>query len=195
MDEKSETIEGVDVASGSSEPGSESSNEMNPLEKEVAAAKAEAMEMRDSWNRERAEFMNYKKRMMAEMGRVKAHAVKSFVTNLLPVLDNLGQVVNATSDDPAVKNYVAGVEMIRAEFVNVLSRENIKSVRPLGQTFDPMTMEAIALEEKEGIEKDQVVEVYQDGYVITVDQAEELLRPARVKVAKAKAAAAAGENS
>lgn len=194
-----ETLEGVDVAPGSEAPGSEAPAQDGPVsgdfQKELDAARNEAAEMRDSWNRERAEFMNYKKRMMAEMGRVKSHSVKTFVTGLLPVLDNLTQVVQTKSDDPAVKNYVQGVEMIRSEFMNVLSRENIKSVRPVGAPFDPMSMEAIAMEEREGIEKDEVVEVYQDGFVMTVDSNEEIMRPARVKVARAKAGANSGTES
>jgi molecular chaperone GrpE len=193
-----DTLEGVDVAPGSAVEPEEIQkpvSEANGMEKELEAAKAEAAEMRDSWNRERAEFMNYKKRMMTEMGRVKAHAVKAFVTGLLPVLDNLTQVVQTKSEDAVVKSYVQGVEMIRSEFLNVLSRENIKSVRPVGAPFDPMSMEAIALEEREGLEKDEVAEVYQDGFVMTVDSHEEILRPARVKVARAKAASTAGGES
>lgn len=190
-----DTLEGVDVAPGSAvepEEVQKPAPETGGLDKDLEAARAEALEMRDSWNRERAEFMNYKKRMMAEMGRVRAHAVKTFVTGLLPVLDNLTQVVQTKSEDAAVKNYVQGVEMIRSEFLNVLARENIKSVRPVGAAFDPMCMEAIALEEREGLEKDEVAEVYQDGFVMTVDSHEEILRPARVKVARAKAASTAG---
>ncbi len=190
-----DTLEGVDVAPGSAiEPDEvqKPAAEAAGMDKELEAARAEAAEMRDSWNRERAEFMNYKKRMMAEMGRVKAHAVKTFVTGLLPVLDNLTQVVQTKSEDAAVKSYVQGVEMIRSEFLSVLSRENIKSVRPVGAPFDPMCMEAIALEEREGLEKDEVAEVYQDGFVMTVDSHEEILRPARVKVARAKGASTAG---
>ncbi|HMX58808.1 MAG TPA: nucleotide exchange factor GrpE, partial [Leptospiraceae bacterium] len=157
-----ETLEGVDVAAGSPDQKEQPASESGSVNLELEKAKAEAMDMRDSWNRERAEFQNYKKRMIHEMGRARSQAVKSFVSGLLPVIDNLNQVLLAKSEDPAVKNFVIGVEMIRSEFLKVLNKENIQSFRPLDQAFDPMRMEAVALDESESVDSPKVVEVYED---------------------------------
>lgn len=173
-------LEGVDVAPGSlDEP-----DQVKSADSELELARNEARDMRDSWNRERAEFLNYKKRTNAELGRVRSQAVKGFVSGLLPVLDNLNQVLMSKSTDPAVVSYVQGVEMIRAEFMNVLSRENIQSVRPVDEAFDPMRMEAIAVEETDAVDREKVIEVYQDGFVMSIDGNVEVLRPARVRVAR-----------
>ncbi|MCE9599111.1 MAG: nucleotide exchange factor GrpE [Spirochaetia bacterium] len=175
-------LEGVDVAPGSLEVEPEQS--ANTGDAELEQARHEAREMRDSWNRERAEFLNFKKRTNVEMGRARSHAIKGFVSGLLPVLDNLNQVLMIKSTDPALVGYVQGVEMIRAEFLGVLARENIQSIRPLDETFDPMRMEAIAVEETDTVDREKVIEVYQDGYIITIDGNVEVLRPARVRVAR-----------
>jgi molecular chaperone GrpE len=194
--QKEETLEGVDVAAGSPDQKEQPASESGSVNLELEKAKAEAMDMRDSWNRERAEFQNYKKRMIHEMGRARSQAVKSFVSGLLPVIDNLNQVLLAKSEDPAVKNFVIGVEMIRSEFLKVLNKENIQSFRPLDQAFDPMRMEAVALDESESVDSPKVVEVYEDGYSLTIDGQEELLRPARVRVLKpAKKKEEANENA
>ncbi|MBL8020173.1 MAG: nucleotide exchange factor GrpE [Leptospirales bacterium] len=193
---KESILEGVDVAPGSVEAEPEPSSKGS--DSELEQARNEAREMRDSWNRERAEFLNFKKRTSVEMGRVRSHAVKGFVSGLLPVLDNLNQVLMTKSTDPAVVGYVQGVEMIRAEFINVLARENIQSVRPVDEAFDPMRMEAIAVEETDTVDREKVVEVYQDGFVMSIDGNVEVLRPARVRVArpaKKNEAGAQNENS
>ncbi|HNN61351.1 MAG TPA: nucleotide exchange factor GrpE, partial [Leptospiraceae bacterium] len=78
--QKEETLEGVDVAAGSPDQKEQPASESAGVNLELEKAKAEAMDMRDSWNRERAEFQNYKKRMIHEMGRARSQAVKSFVS-------------------------------------------------------------------------------------------------------------------
>lgn len=174
----SENGENLDGEGSEPEQGSMSSDDLSK-------AKQEIQELKDSWMRERAEFANYKKRTAQEQIRLKNNVVGNFVKNLLPVLDNLERVLQADSTDPAVKNFVIGVEMIQTEFQGVLEREGIKPEKPEGEAFDPISMEAIAMEDVEGLEKETVLEVYQAGYFINLDGGEkQVLRPARVKVGK-----------
>lgn len=152
-----------------------------------AALRAELEETKLNWARERADFSNYRKRMIEEVGRARQSGIGNFVKGLVPVVDNLDLVLAAPADDPAVKNFVIGVEMIRTEFLSVLARENIKPAVSVDDPFDPHMMEAVELEEREGLEGDRVLHVYKKAYVFQPESGDrQVLRPAAVRVGRAK---------
>lgn len=175
-------IEGVDFAPGKDikKPSAE-----EELKKNLEAAKKEIEELKEGWSRERAEFLNYKKRSAQDMAKNRVYMIAKFVGSLLPVIDNLDRVLLTPSEDPALKSFISGVEMIRADFLSVLEKENIKAVNPANDPFDPFSMEAIALEERENLQTDTVIEVYQSGYILEYGEGErQVIRPARVRVGK-----------
>lgn len=177
-EQSAEAKESVDEASRSVSGETGIDDELEKLRKEAA-------DMKDAWSRERAEFMNFKKRVSQEQARLRIQAVAGFVKELLPVLDNLNRVVSASAEDPALKDFITGVEMIRSEFMSVLEKEKIKRFSPVEEAFDPSVMEAIAMEEQESLSQDTVLEVYQDGFFLESESGgRQVIRPARVKVGK-----------
>ncbi|MCB1138180.1 MAG: nucleotide exchange factor GrpE [Leptospiraceae bacterium] len=184
-DDHSEPVEGqVDETAESA--SSSAGQDMDPL----AKAQKEIQELKDQWTRERAEFVNYRKRTQDELAKSRVFGVVNFVKGLLPVLDNLELVLRSKSDNPEVKNFVTGVEMIRNEFLSVLSREDIKPVVEPGDPFDPTCMEALDLAEDPSATQDTVKQVYEKGWIRETEEGNpQVLRPARVQVAKAVAGA------
>jgi molecular chaperone GrpE len=91
--------------------------------------------------------------------------------------------VNVTEE---TKPFIDGVGMILRDINGILEKENVTKVSPVGQPFDPTTMEAIASDESEEVKEETVTEVYQPGYVFTENNESFALRPARVKVARPK---------
>lgn len=171
---------------------------VNELEAKAAAleeAQKKIQELEDSWRRERADFQNFRKRTQTEKTRIRAEATAGVVHELLAVLDNLDRVLGIQTTNEEVKQYVAGVEMIRQSFLSALEKYRIRPVHPEGQPFDPMTMEAIAIEERGDLQQDTVLEIYQSGYVMEHEDGErQTLRPARVKVGKAGGKGASGSS-
>lgn len=196
--EESKHPEGVDLADGrTAAPESEAAGTEAPAnaesgdgaaaeapaETELEQAQREVAELKDSWNRERADFANFRKRSVAERSRAQGEAVARFTRELLDVMDNLDRVLSIQSDNDEVKNFITGVEMIRTSFVGVFQNHSVKVANPEGEPFNPQTMEAIAREERADLEQDMVVEVYQAGYTIELAPGDvQTLRPARVKV-------------
>ncbi len=156
------------------------------LKEELEKAKQEIVSLKDSWLRERAEFQNYKRRTAAEYAVIKREAVKNFIIKLLNPIDNLERVGTGTNATEEMKPFIDGVGMILREMNGILEKENVVKVSPVGQPFDPTTMEAIASDESEDVTEETVTEVYQPGYVFTENNESFALRPARVKVARPK---------
>ena len=187
---ENETMENITQSEPTGEESQADSEKENSvialLKEELEEAKQKIASLEDSFLRERAEFQNYKRRTAAEYAVIKKEAVKNFIIKLLNPMDNLERVgtgVNATEE---MKPFIDGVGMILREMNGILEKENVVKVSPVGQAFDPTTMEAIASEESDDVKEETVTEVYQAGYVFTENNESFALRPARVKVARPK---------
>lgn len=186
--EETPVVETESIETQKIETGEEESQDPQAdLKQQLEQAQKQVQDLKDSWARERAEFQNYKRRTATEFANVRKQAIQGFVSNLLNPLDNLERVVGGDNQSEEIKPFVDGVKMIRKEFLTVLERENIRKYEPQGEVFDPMTMEAIASEEREGLEDEQVIEVYQSGYqIVTENEQPIIIRPSRVKVGRPK---------
>ncbi len=153
---------------------------------ELDRAKMEIESLKDSWQRERAEFQNYKRRTAQELLNARKESVKRLAEGLLIPLDNMDRVTSIQNPSDEVRAFLDGVRMIQKEFFSVLEKEQIHRLDPKGQSFDPMFMEAIASEESEEVTEEIVSETYQFGFYHQDGENKQSIRPARVKIAKPK---------
>jgi molecular chaperone GrpE len=181
------------------EPGVERSGEKNspedagPKRKSVAkrahhravdpedvlkSAIAEREEFKDKYLRGLAEMDNFRKRMKKEREEFQKYVLTEILLDLLQVYDNLERALKAKTSE-LDKGIVSGVEMIRKQFLDLLKKNQVLEIEALGKTFDPALHEALSKEERAGISKPVVVEVYQKGF----SYHDKLLRPALTKVA------------
>jgi len=164
-------------------------NDAGPtLEERLAAAEAEAAELKDKWLRAVAETENVRRRAQREADDAKKYAVSGFAKELLSVADNLRRAL--TSIDPArvqddvVRSLLAGVEATERELLGAFERHGIRRVDPKGQKFDHNLHQAVFETESPGQPAGTVTEVLQPGWTLH----DRLLRPAMVGVAKGVAA-------
>ncbi|AVQ10586.1 Protein GrpE [Leptospira santarosai] len=156
------------------------------LQTELEAAKKEVESLRDSWARERAEFQNFKRRSAQEFVSIRKEAVKSLVSGFLNPIDNLERVGATQTNSEELKPFVDGVAMILKEFYSVLEKSNVIRFDPKGESFDPMSMEALSSEEGDQYSEETVIDVYQPGYYYKENEDKFTLRPARVRIGKPK---------
>ncbi|MCG6166640.1 nucleotide exchange factor GrpE [Leptospira sp. FAT2] len=158
----------------------------NALQAELEAAKKEVESLKDSWARERAEFQNFKRRSAQEFTSIRKEAVKSLVSGFLNPIDNLERVGSTKEPSEELKPFVDGVAMILKEFYSVLEKSNVVRFDPKGESFDPMSMEALSSEEGDQYSEETVIDVYQPGYYYKENEDKFTLRPARVRIGKPK---------
>lgn len=144
---------------------------------ELAAAKAEAEDLKRKWYSVTAEYENYRKRTARESARRYEEGRADVVCKLFPIADNLERALAACNDEATKK----GISMVTASFQNLLKEEKIETIDPLGCEFDAEECEAImAVEPSEGETSGTVKQVYQKGY----KQNGKVLRYAQVVVIK-----------
>lgn len=144
-------------------------------------AQREAAEHLDDLKRLKAEFENYRKRVLKEQTQLVERASQQLVEKLMPVLDNFELALIAADRTKDYEPLVRGVELVYGELVDLLHKEGLAKIEAVGKPFDPTQHEAV-LEVGDGpAEGDPVVaEVVRNGYTLKG----KVLRPAMVKVVR-----------
>lgn len=151
--------------------------------KDLKEAQKEKQEYLTNWQRERADFQNYKKDEDSRITRAKNLTKEMFVEELLPVLDAYDMAfANKEAWEKVEKNWRMGVEYIHQQLIKVLADHGVSEISPkIGEEVDPNIHEALdTVENFDESMSGKIAEVTQKGYKST----DRIIRPARVKVYK-----------
>ncbi len=149
------------------------------LEKKLEDLEQQVETLTEDVKRERADFMNYKRRSEIDRMNVMETATTSVVTDLLPVFDDLERALSATPDDIADHPWVKGVMQVHKQVQTKLADLGVERIECQNQPFDPDFHEAVGFEDGSG-EDEVVVEELRPGY----KRGGTTLRPSMVKVGK-----------
>ncbi len=148
----------------------ESSGPQKNLEDELEESKERLLRLQ-------AEFLNYKRRVDKEKAELYAIGCEDLARDLLPVIDNFERALNTmrNQDDSVYQ----GIDMIKNQLLQVLSKHEITEIEAMGQPFDMHLHHAVMTEPCEIKEQENTVaEVMQKGYRLK----DRVLRPSMVKV-------------
>ena len=150
-------------------------------EQQLARAQDTIKDYWDQMMRLRAEIDNNLKRAERDVENAHKYALKNFIENLLPVIDSMemGQVA-AGANNATLDSIREGSELTMSMFVQVLEKNGLEQINPLGEKFDPERHQAISMTEVDNAESSTVIEVMQKGFSLN----DRLVRPAMVVVAK-----------
>lgn len=174
--------EGSTVLDAGAETESEASPEMEaPEASGLEILQLEIDQLKDKHLRLAADFENYRKRANAEAAGVWVRARADLVRALVEGLDDLQRVSQFTSEDTTVEALIEGVDLVERNLLKGLSEAGLVVLNPVGERFDPNTMEAMMRVETDEEGQDETVhQVFQKGYMFK----DQLVRPARVSVYK-----------
>ncbi len=173
---------GADVAS-TEEPSIEENlqeeEEEPSLEQQLEAARLEAAQNLEGWQRARAEFANYRKRIDRERSDIYQNATVAVLKQLLPVIDDLDRAMGNVPEDISEHNWAQGVTLIGQKLNALLESNGLVPLSPTGEAFDPNLHEAVGMDETDEFESGHVTVVLQKGYAY----GDRVVRPAMVRVA------------
>jgi molecular chaperone GrpE len=119
-----------------------------------------------------AEYANYRKRVDRDRATVREQAVAVALSELLPVLDAIGQ---AREHGELAGGFKSVADSLQA----AVGKLGLVSYGQRGDAFDPKIHEALTHTYSADVTEDTAVEIFQPGYKV----GERILRPARVAVA------------
>lgn len=165
---------------GREEGPAEEVDELTALRRELEEQKAKAAEYLDGWQRARAEFANYKKRIEKEQEDMIKSANGAFISRLLPVMDDFERAFQTLPLDLMGLTWLEGIALIQRKLQILLEQEDVAVIETEGQIFDPTLHQAVTHEESEEHEEGQIIGEVQKGYKM----GDKVLRPSLVRVAK-----------
>jgi molecular chaperone GrpE len=129
-----------------------------------------------------AEYENALKRFEREKSNIVKFGSENILRDVLGSIDLFELTVNAlvNEQDAKIKNITVGLEMIRKQMIDSLSRHGLERVSALNSPFDPNLHEAVAQEVKADVAENTVIKEHQAGYKLNG----RLLRAAKVVVSK-----------
>lgn len=171
----------------SEESDSDESDSEVELSDEEALAKAleDVAKFKDLAMRAEAEMQNMQRRTARDVENAHKFALERFLQNLLPVIDSLEKAIEVTEqhNDDSPETTAEGITLCHKLLVDVLGRENIEVIDPMGEPFDPNEHQAMSMVENPDMEPNSVFAVVQKGYKLN----NRLVRAAMVMVTKAPA--------
>lgn len=147
---------------------------------ELEAIMLQRDEFKAALQRERADFVNFKKRTEREKADMKRSLTGDAVAKFLPILDDFERALHSVPSETEENGWLTGFTMIHKKFNDVLGQMGIEVINPVGEPFDPNVHEAIGSEASDEYESGTVTEVLQKGYRMDG----RVLRVAMVKVAE-----------
>ncbi len=142
-------------------------------------AEKKSAENFEGWQRERADFNNFRKRIERDQAQAASNLTGDIAKKYLVVLDDLERALKARPTDGEGAKWAEGIELIYRKLVTILEAEGVMRI-PAEGDFDPNIHEAITQEDSADHQSGQIIEVVQQGYKI----GERVLRPALVRVAR-----------
>ncbi len=153
------------------------------LEQTLEQTLEEVEKFRDLALRAEAEMQNMRRRTQRDIENAHKYGLERFLQNLLPVADSLEKGIGASVDDTqteAEHPMVEGIRLCHKLLMDILAKENVVVIDPVGEPFDPNEHQAISMVEHQDMEPNSVVTVVQKGYKLN----NRLMRAATVMVSK-----------
>ena len=163
------------------------------FKKKLEECEKKAAEYLSGWQRERADFLNYKKEEMERIGQLINYAREEFILEILPLMDNFEVIARQNflsenlsgQEKERVEKIIQGFIQIKIQFHDFLKSLGVEEIKSVGEKFDPKFHESVeevepASPADKGIKSGIIVEEIQKGYKSNG----RLLRPAKVKVSK-----------
>jgi molecular chaperone GrpE len=148
---------------------------------ELAAVEKARDEYLAALQRERAEFLNFKRRTAEEREASLGLAAESLIRKVLALADDFDRAIESRPESHADDPWVEGIAAIDRKLRQLLESEGVTPIEATpGTPFDPRDHEAVANVPGTGLPDGQVVEELRRGYRLR----DRVIRPALVAVSQ-----------
>ncbi|WP_341266784.1 nucleotide exchange factor GrpE [Candidatus Phytoplasma fraxini] len=119
----------------------------NELEKEIKQLKENLSEINKMYKNDKLKYQadldNFQKRIQKEKMHSLKYASMNLITEILVPLEQLEKVLEMSTEEPLLKNFLSGFKMIYQQIKEILKKEGVKEIQALGEKFNPEFHHAI----------------------------------------------------
>ena len=103
------------------------------------------------------------------------------IKELLPAIDNLERAIeHSQKDNNNGESLLEGIQMVNKSIQEALEKFGVTRIEAVNKVFDPTLHQAVGVVESEEVPENNVVDVFQAGYLLH----ERVIRPSMVRVSK-----------
>lgn len=153
---------------------------LKKIRADLKLAQKEKQEYLTGWQKERADFLNYKKQEEDRKMNFSENVKEQVFSRFFSVIDSFDMAfANKEVWEKVDLNWRKGVEYIYGQINAIFEEYGVKSLGEVGEVFDPNIHQSVEMIETDKKEDDhKVTKVIQKGYKLS----ERVMRPARVNV-------------
>ncbi len=153
---------------------------LKKLRNDLKQAKKEKEEYLTGWQKERADFANYKKQEEDRKTMFSESMRERILSRFLTVMDSFNMAfANREAWEKVDINWRKGVEYIHSQMNTVFEEYGVKEIGNIGEPFDPNIHESLEMIDTNEKDKNHTIaSIIQKGYKL----GDRVLRPARVNV-------------
>ncbi|RPI66857.1 MAG: nucleotide exchange factor GrpE, partial [Ignavibacteriales bacterium] len=140
-------------------------NEIDQKDLRIAELEKETAELRDRFLRKVAEFENYKRRNENDQLNLLKYSAASFLTRLLPVIDDFERSLEHIEDAKDINAIKEGLKLIYGKLKKALDDEGVQKIEAVGKPFDVNFHEAIMQRPDNSVEPHTVLDEIEKGYM------------------------------
>jgi len=145
---------------------------------EVERLRQELGREHDLYLRALADFDNFRRRTERDRAAAAQREKRAYLLSMLDLLDGFDRAVEHLDEAP--ESIAEGIRVLHRQLLGMLEAQGVRPFESVGQPFNPEVHEGIGSEQSENFETGTVTHEARRGY----RWGEELLRPARVRVAQ-----------
>jgi molecular chaperone GrpE len=154
--------------------------QIEELSSQLVAANKQSEDYLSALQRERAEFLNFKRRTAEERERDLGLAGDNLIRKVLALADDFDRAIEARPEELADSAWAEGIAVIDRKLRSLLESEGVTEIdADPGRRFDPREHDAIANVPGTGRPEGEIVDEVRRGYRLR----DRVLRPALVAVA------------
>ena len=149
-------------------------------EEKIADLEAQVKEWHDKFLRKAAEFENYKRRTENDQFNLINYAAESFITKLLPVIDDFERSLQHIDDDNNVDAVKEGIKLVYEKLLKVLDEQGVKKMKVKGEPFNVDYHDALMQRQDDSVPPHTILEEIEKGYLYR----DKVIRHAKVIVSE-----------
>ena len=184
---KDENIKETEAAEEQDTIEKDEENEIPEIEMEevketdvTAELEAKVNELEDKLLRKAAEFENYKRRTENDQFNLLSFAAESFITKILPVIDDFERSLDHISDADSAEAIKDGIMLVYDKLIKILDEQGVKKIDSVGKPFNVDYHDALMQVKDDTVPAHTVLEEVEKGYMYK----DKVIRHAKVIVSE-----------
>lgn len=131
----------------------------------TAELESKVNELQDKLLRKAAEFENYKRRTENDQLNLLSFAAESFITKILPVIDDFERSLDHISDADSAEAIKEGIMLVYDKLIKILEEQGIKKIDSVGKPFNVDYHDALMQVKDDTVPAHTVLEEVEKGYL------------------------------